>query len=192
MPSETYDGVKREQIKSETVTRIYGRLLGDADQLGLADRGAGDSRFPVQWCLCVEHSPDSPCICPPLIVWVDRLDVVAHGETDHKDHSGASLSYIDLRNDAQLLLERVQPLSTAAVKRIAALSPRDVDRLLGLSTTLAGLPLEGTRTIAREFGPDPDPEYYLWLLVFGGRDYSDVFDPIDWQQFVKDYGRGHH
>ena len=175
MPSETYQALKLEQIKSETVTRIYGRPLDDGDQLDLTDRTRDDFRFAVQWCLCVQDSPESPCHCLPLIVWLGRLDVIAHGKADQKDHAGETLYFFDLKNDATLLLDRVQPISTSAAKRLAGLSPADAATLLEASTTLAGVPF-GTAEIS-------------WKSIIEDilekLDDAGVLDAIDWQAFVK-------
>jgi hypothetical protein len=182
MPSETYQAVKLEQVKSETVTRIYGRPLDDGDQLDLTDRTRDDSRFAVQWCLCVQDSPESPCHCLPLIVWLGRPDVIAYGKTDQKDHAGETLYFFDLKNDATLLLDRVQPISTSAAKRLAGLSPADAATLLEASTTLAGVPFSTAaaipwRTIIEVGAAIAD------LLEKAGE--AGVFDAIDWQGFVK-------
>ena len=117
MSNESYDAIKLEQIKSATVTRIYGRPLSNGDEMGLAERTREDSRFPIHWCFCVQDSPTSPCRCMPTILWLGRPDVVDSGKTDLKDHSGELLHFFDLKNSATLLLERVQPIGAAAVGR---------------------------------------------------------------------------
>ncbi len=188
MPSEAYDAAKLAQIKSATVTRMYGSPLDDLDQLGLADQSRRDSRFAVQWCLCVQDSPESPCLCRPVIVWLGRLDVVSYGKTVHKDQAGESLYFFDLKNDATLLLERVQPISAAVVKKIASLSHRDVDNLLAASTTLAGLPFGGATTIAQMVDPSLLPVLLDLLLDALG----ELAAPIDWQQLAQDYIHRHH
>jgi hypothetical protein len=187
MPSETYQAVKLEQVKSETITRIYGRSLDDGGQLDLTNRTRDDSRFAVQWCLCVQDSPESPCHCLPLIVWLWRPDVIAYGKTDQKDHAGETLYFFDLENDATLLLDRVQPISTSAAKRLAGLSPGDVEKLLVASTTLAGIPFGGPTTISQEFDPSTWATFWSWLFNDSG-----LFDAIDMQQMVRDYIRQHH
>jgi hypothetical protein len=183
MPSEAYDAVKLDQIKSESVTRIYGHPLEDIDQVDQGVRRRNENPFAVQWCLCVQDSPQSPCMCRPLIVWLTPLDVVSYGKTEYKDRAGESLYFFDITNDAKLLLERVQPIGTSAAKKIMGLSHGDVDRLLAKSTTLAGLPFNGPTTIA----DDPSP----WLDLFEMLEDLGVFDSIDWQKFVKDQSEGH-
>jgi hypothetical protein len=180
MPNETYDTVKLEQIKSKTVTRIYGRPLEDNDQLGLTDRTRDDSRFPIHWCFCVQDSPSSPCLCMPHIVWLGHPDVVTYGKTDQKDHAGEALYFFDLKNDATLLLERLQPISTGTAKRLAGLSPADAATLLDASTTPAGVP----------FGVAENPVVVVLegiaaaMAIIKGLNDAGVFDAIDWQGFV--------
>lgn len=186
MPSEAYDAVKLEQIKSETVTRIYGHPLEGVDQLAAADGGRIDTSFAVQWCFCVQDSPQSPCLCRPLIVWLGRGDVVSYGTTEHKDPAGESLHFFDLKNDAELLLERVQPIGMAAVRRFTGLSHVEVDKLLAKSTSLAGLPFNGPTPIAMDISTII--EVYEAL-----KEAKEALgETIDVQKFVKEYGsRGH-
>jgi hypothetical protein len=181
MPNESYDKVKLEQIKSESVTRIYGRPLDGGDQFDLAARSKDDSHFALQWCLCVQDSPESPCLCRPLIVWIGRTDVITWGEQGRKDHAGESLYFFDLRNDSELLLERIQPISTTVARRLASLPRGDFDKLLAASTTFAGIPFG----VAFDLEPDPANPFGRILAILA----DTVGKAIDWQQFVKDYGK---
>jgi hypothetical protein len=182
MPNETYQAVKLEQIKNETITRIYGRPLDSGEQLDVTDPTNADSRIAVQWCLCVQDSPESPCHCLPLIIWLGRRDVIHLEKTDQKDHAGETLYYFDLKNDATLLLDRVQPISTSTAKRLVGMSHADVETLLDASTKLAGVPLGGVAefpVVVVLEGIAAALEILSKLSDWG------VFDSIDVGEFVK-------
>lgn len=149
---EAYYHVKLQQIRNQSVTRIHGHPLELQNQQEVVDL-VGETkhgpRFALQWCLCVQDSLDNPCHCDQNIIWLARSDVVASGIiTQQKDHAGKSLYFFDLKNDSEILMERIQPLSVTTVKKMSALSRKEFERLLLVSTALGGLPFTKSRPIA--------------------------------------------
>jgi hypothetical protein len=115
----------------------------------------------------------------PQILWLGHPDVVTYGKTDQKDHAGEALYFFDLKNDATLLLERLQPISTSTAKRIAGLSPDDAQKLLAGSTTFGGSPSVAAMSVKDIFGIGVVIGEGIKLLYDAG-----AFDAIDWQGFV--------
>ena len=129
-----YTEAKLRQVSDANSIRIYGERLeadfgGGHDETRVRKNG---NWIPVHVCFCVWSSPQSPCPCDlhPPIWWLPESGVVAHGESERKDQRGNTLSYFDVRNDATVLVESIQPVKAGALKAISLNStPSDLLRL---------------------------------------------------------------
>jgi hypothetical protein len=111
--------------------------------------------FPILGCLCVQDSPENPCRCPNLVLWLPTFPKAVSATGDRNDRGDEYLDFA-LDRDAAVFVEMQVPIRLGALERVAKRARRwkRGDRVV------AGHATSGTRgdgspgSVARAAPPD--------------------------------------
>src|SRR5437867_695137 len=102
-----YSQVKARHVEDSVVTKLYAVPFDSA--LPVAKRSR--SRYkPYLYCLCVQDSPDNPCLCDRFIIWLPLDRIFSDEPSGRKDKDGRLVSEIHIARDAQILIDTQIPV----------------------------------------------------------------------------------
>lgn len=122
---------KLEQLSAATTYRVYGERVEHEQDASLGRR----QWIPISPCLCVWDSPDNPCPCTTGTFWWLAQDaIVAQGKSGRHGHHRRELQFFDVLVDSNIMVESVNPVSVAALKRLGKAITDEHVRDLALGT----------------------------------------------------------
>lgn len=127
---------KAKKVYLTSTRKLHGVPLVEVDKS--LDLNTFEFPFPILGCLCVQDSPDNPCPCTDLIVWIlDRPVEVS--KTGKRTPEGQEILDFTLQRDAEVTIELQVPIRLRELERIAGLAQRRRERARtgGAATTSA-------------------------------------------------------
>lgn len=109
-----YESEHRNRVSNAGATALSGvPLQTDEEYFGGARR-----RLPIQLCLCVHDSPDSPCPCDGPIVWLPDDAVFSRGPSGRETVGGEELHEFRIDRDARVGVEMTLPMTAQGLSRL--------------------------------------------------------------------------
>lgn len=116
---ERYLELKLEKARNQAYRTLRGIPLGRVDRS--LDLNTLQFPFPIVGCFCVQDSPDNPCPCTDMLIWItDRpVDVSWSGR---RTSDGQEMLEFTLSKDAEVSVEVRVPFKFNDLERIARLA----------------------------------------------------------------------
>jgi hypothetical protein len=117
----TYTDRRTAQLARAAAVQIEGVPLDATEQ-----RLGREKWLVIGVCLCVQDTPEFPCPCDRLVVWVPDGSVLQTDDTDRRTASGAEIKRYTIQRGAKVVLEaplRVSVDGLAALRKLKAGAP---------------------------------------------------------------------
>ena len=105
---------------------------------------AGRKFLPLLGCLCVQDSPQNPCICPGQIIWLPVERILLSAQTDRKNDQGQTVHSFMVDANASVVVEETA----------RSCSVRDLHRMLAVQEQFDTLLLDEEKVPSLTFKPN--------------------------------------
>lgn len=134
----SYEEMKANTLHKKSVLKLFGIPLSQAD--GGISKSTKLKRFkPIWGCLCVQDSPENPCNCNDLLIWVPEEKIFDSYSTEKRNHDGQTLNCFEIISDAEVLIERVSKIAISHLGKINELQSTSKMMMKGKGTKIGGL-----------------------------------------------------
>jgi len=108
-----------QRVQLKTTRTFHGIPLVEIE--GAFDLNKIKFPFPIRWCLCVHDSPDNPCPCTDLVVWlIDKKVEVSRTGTRTK--TGEEIIAFTVPKDTDLMIEVCVPMKLKDLFQISRMA----------------------------------------------------------------------
>lgn len=106
---------KREKVRAISNRHLRGVPLfdvGDEDSISKLS-----PPFPIEWCLCVQDSPENPCPCKGLVLWLPTFPRAVR-KTGTRSSDDEAIYDFELDPDAEVIVELQMSIPLRSLERL--------------------------------------------------------------------------
>jgi hypothetical protein len=107
---------KKRRLDAASSQRLRGSPVHNIT--GAFDIGKMTLPFPITGCLCVQDSPQNPCPCTDIVLWLPTFPKAVR-KTKDKDSAGRDIYDFVLDSDARVFVELQVPTTLGTLERLA-------------------------------------------------------------------------